>query len=247
MSDNAKVTARIRRLMALGTRNSNPHEAARAVALAQRLMQRHGLTPDLLSLSGVSEAVCHSLTSDAEKVPAWLNALATVVCRATGCRCWFGWHVHTSIQGVNRVRRSLHFYGFSERPEVALYIYTVLQRQLRVATDVQMAGYRTRRILLRTRRRRADQFREGWVSGVWQVLQSFVPSDSENTVLQRWLAQRHASGTLTGLGVRAAGKCRGDSVARVAGFLAGRETELHHGLSGTQAPRQLTAGGPGHD
>jgi hypothetical protein len=55
MSDNAKITARIRRLMALGTGNSNPHEAARAVALAQRLMQRHGLTPDMLSsvMSGV--------------------------------------------------------------------------------------------------------------------------------------------------------------------------------------------------
>ncbi|STQ14881.1 Protein of uncharacterised function (DUF2786) [Enterobacter cloacae] len=75
MSDNAKITARIRRLMALGTRNSNPHEAARAVALAQRLMQRHGLTPDMLSLSDVSESVCFSLTSDAEKVPAWLSSL----------------------------------------------------------------------------------------------------------------------------------------------------------------------------
>nr|WP_310615700.1 DUF2786 domain-containing protein [Pantoea cypripedii] len=247
MSDNAKVTTRIRRLMALGTRNSNPHEAARAVALAQRLMQRHGLTPDMLSLSDVSESVCLNLTSDAEKVPAWLSSLATVVCIATGCRCWFGWHIHTSTQGESSVRRSLHFYGFSERPEVALYIYTVLQRQLRVATDAHMAGYRTRRILLRTRRRRADQFREGWVSGVWQVLQSFAPSAGENAVLQRWLSQRHAGDTLTGLTVRDAGNCRGDRAARVAGFLTGRDTDIHHGLSGEQAPRQITAGGHAHD
>ncbi|QEM89804.1 DUF2786 domain-containing protein [Kosakonia radicincitans] len=247
MSDNAKITARIRRLMALGTRNSNPHEAARAVALAQRLMQRHGLTPDMLSLSDVSESVCFSLTSDAEKVPAWLSSLATVVCMATGCRCWFGWHIHVSPQGVSSVRRSLHFYGFSERPEVALYIYTVLQRQLRAATDAHMSGYRTRRILLRTRRRRADQFREGWVSGVWQVLQSFAPSGEENAVLQRWLAQRHAGEPLEDMAVRSAGKCRGDRTARVAGFFAGRDTDLHHGLSGAQASRQITAGGHAHD
>ncbi len=145
MSDNAKVTARIRRLMALGTRNSNPHEAARAVALAQRLMQRHGMTPDMLSLSGITESVCLSLTSNADKVPAWLSSLATVVCMATGCRCWFGWHVHVSSQGTSSVRRSLHFYGFSERPEVALYIYTVLQRQLRAASETHMEQYRTRR------------------------------------------------------------------------------------------------------
>ncbi|MFC0140078.1 DUF2786 domain-containing protein [Erwinia mallotivora] len=247
MSDNAKITARIRRLMALGTRNSNPHEAARAVALAQRLMQRHGLTPDMLSLSDVSETVCLSLTSDAEKVPAWLNSLATGVCIATGCRCWFGWHVHVSTQGVESVRRSLHFYGFSERPEVALYIYTVLQRQLRAATDAHMAGYRTRRILLRTRRRRADQFREGWVSGVWQVLQSFAPSEGENAVLKRWLSLRHEGNTLAGLTVREAGQFRGDRAARVAGFLTGRDTDIHHGLSGAQAPRQITAGGHAHD
>lgn len=247
MQDNAKVTARIRRLMALGTRNSNPHEAARAVALAQRLMQRHGLTPDMLSLSDITESVCLSLTSDADKVPAWMSSLATVVCMATGCRCWFGWHIHVSPQGVSSVRRSLHFYGFSERPEVALYIYTVLQRQLRVATDAHMAGYRTRRILLRSRRRRADQFREGWVSGVWQVLQSFSPSGEENAVLQRWLARRHAGEPLADMTVRSAGKCRGDRTARVAGFLAGRDTELHHGLGGAQPPRQITAGGHPYD
>lgn len=247
MSDNAKITARIRRLMALGTRNSNPHEAARAVALAQRLMQRHGLTHDMVSLGTVSESVCLSLTSDAEKVPAWLNSLATVVCMAAVCRCWFGWHIHTGTRGVDSIRRSLHFYGFRERPDVALYIYTVLQRQLRAATDAHMAGYHTRRILLRTRRRRAEQFREGWVSGVWQVLQSFVPSEDENTVLRRWLSLRHAGDALASVTVREAGNCRGDRAARMAGFLAGRDSDIHHGLSGTQAPRQITAGGHTHD
>lgn len=247
MSDNAKVTARIRRLMALGTRNSNPHEAARAVALAQRLMQRHGMTPDMLSLSGITESVCLSLTSNADKVPAWLSSLATVVCMATGCRCWFGWHVHVSSQGTSSVRRSLHFYGFSERPEVALYIYTVLQRQLRAASETHMEQYRPRRMLLRTRRRRADQFREGWVSGVWQVLRSFAPSEEENTVLQYWLTKRHAGDALADVTVREAGSCRGDSAARMAGFLAGRDADLHHGLGGSQAPRQISAGGGSHD
>lgn len=247
MCEQAKVIERIRRLMALGTRNSNPHEAARAVMLAQRLMQRHGLTTDMLSLSEISESVCQSLSSNADKVPAWLSSLATVVCMATGSRCWFGWYAHTSIQGVNSVRRSLHFYGFNERPEVANYIFTVLQRQLKVATDAHMAGYRRRRILIGTLRRRADQFREGWVAGVWQVLQSFAPTEDENVVLKRWLCQRHAGEALAGLNVRNAGRCRGDRLARVKGFLAGRETELHQGLDGTLAPRQITAEGNAHD
>ncbi|MFP1740505.1 DUF2786 domain-containing protein [Lonsdalea quercina] len=246
MSDNEKVIARIRRLMALGTRNSNPHEAARAVALAQRLMQRHGLTEDMLSLNKINESVCHSLNSNAERVPSWLSALATVVCMATGSRCWFGWYSHTSPHGVNRVRRSLHFYGFNERPEVANYIFTVLQRQLKAATDAHMAGYRSRRILLNTLRNRADQFREGWVSGVWLVLQSFAPSEEEKTVLQHWLMQRHGGDVLTGLNERAAGRCRGDKKARQAGFLTGRAAELHQGLTGAQASKPIVVGGCAH-
>ncbi|RAT11119.1 hypothetical protein AU489_15435 [Lonsdalea populi] len=247
MPKDEKVIARIRRLMALGTRNSNSHEAARAVALAQRLMQRHGLTEDILSLNEISESVCQSLNSNAEKVPAWLSALATVVCMATGSRCWFGWYSSTSSSGVSRARRSLHFYGFNERPQVASYIFTVLQRQLKVASDAHMAGYRSRRILLKTLRRRADQFREGWVTGVWLVLQSFVPSEGEKAVLQHWLMQRHAGDALTGLNERAAGRCRGDRVARHAGFLNGRATKVHSDITGTQAPRQITVGGCGHD
>ncbi|UDJ86366.1 DUF2786 domain-containing protein [Erwinia amylovora] len=247
MSEQQKLMGRIQRLMALGTRNSNPHEAARALALAQRLMQRYGLSPDMLLLAEVSESVCSGLSINAETVPAWLNSLAAVVCMATGCRCWFGWYVYTSVSGARTLRRSLHFYGFSERPEVAAYVFSVLQRQLRAGTDKHMARYRRRRILIRTVRRRADQFREGWVSGVWQVLHSFDPSIDESRVLQRWLTQRLKGDSLTALTVREAGSCRGDKAARQAGWFAGRQADLHHGLAGAQAAHLITAGGSGHD
>ncbi|STQ14880.1 Uncharacterised protein [Enterobacter cloacae] len=128
---------------------------------------------------------------------------------ATGCRCWFGWHVHVSPQGVSSVRRSLHFYGFSERPEVALYIYTVLQRQLRAATDAHMSGYRTRRILLRTRRRRADQFREGWgirrLAGV-AVLCTLGGRERRTAALAGPASCRRAAGKIWRSGLQ--GKCR---------------------------------------
>ena len=226
MADKSKLTRRIRRLMALGTQNSNAHEAARAVALAQRLMRRHGLTDDQLAMTGISESVCEHLTSNAEKVPAWMSSLATVVCMATQCRCWFGWYGYVSPGGLRTIRRSLHFYGFGERSELALYIYTVLQRRLLVATDSHMSTYRKRRILRSTLRGRADQFREGWVSGVWQVLQSFSTPDGENQVLQRWLAQRHSGQSMAAVKTREAKRCRGDMSARTAGWFAGRHYHI---------------------
>ncbi|MHA7594394.1 DUF2786 domain-containing protein [Pantoea sp. XAF26B01_ASV70] len=242
MQDKSKLARRIRRLMALGTQNSNAHEAARAVALAQRLMRRHGLTDDQLAMTGISESVCEQLTSNAEKVPAWMNSLATVVCMATQCRCWFGWYGYVTSGGLRTIRRSLHFYGFGERPELALYIYTVLQRKLRAETDSHMSTYRRQRIKKSTLRSRADQFREGWVSGVWKVLQSFSTSDGENQVLQRWLTQRHSGQNMAAVKTREAKRCRGDMSARTAGWFAGRQAELSHGLAGAQATQQLTVG-----
>lgn len=247
MPDKSKLARRIRRLMALGTQNSNDHEAARAVALAQRLMRRHGLTDDQLAMTGISESVCEHLTSNAEKVPAWMSSLATVVCMATQCRCWFGWYGYVSPGGLRTIRRSLHFYGFGERPELALYIYTVLQRKVRAATDAHISTYRRQSIKKSTLRGRADQFREGWVSGVWQVLQSFSTPDGENQVLQRWLAQRHSGQDFSALVTRQAKRCRGDLLARNAGWFAGRQAELSHGLTGTQATQQLTAGDTRND
>ncbi|WP_187514544.1 DUF2786 domain-containing protein [Rahnella aquatilis] len=231
--DNEKLLRRIRKLMALGTRNNNAYEAARAVRLAQVLMQRHNLSPEDLALGDVQEAVSYQIYSDAISIPGWLNALAAVVCMATGCRCWFSWHHSATRTGQARRRRSLHFYGLNERPEVGLYVFTVLSRQLREATDLHMhSAYRLKRLKVQTKRNRADQFREGWVVGVWNVLESFEPSEKESGVLRNWLTQRCGNQALSELNVREARSCRGDSKARESGWMAGRQAQLSRGLNG---------------
>lgn len=231
--DNEKLLRRIRKLMALGTRNNNAYEAARAVRLAQVLMQRHNLSQDDVEISAVHEQVSYQVFTDAISIPGWLNALAAVVCMATGCRCWFSWYHTVTRSGQPRPRRSLHFYGLNERPDVALYVFTVLSRQLRESTDSHMSThYRLKTIKVHTKRNRADQFREGWVVGVWSVLESFAPSEKESGVLRSWLMQRCAHQELSDIHVREAKRCRGDVKARMSGWLAGQRAELNQGISG---------------
>ncbi|WP_264189801.1 DUF2786 domain-containing protein [Yersinia bercovieri] len=233
ISDNKKLLRRIRKLMALGTRNNNAYEAARAVRLAQVLMQRHNLSQDDVEISAVHEQVSYQVFTDAYSIPGWLNALAAVVCMATGCRCWFSWYHTVNRAGQPRPRRSLHFYGLNERPEVALYVFTVLSRQLRDATEFHMrTAYRLKRLKLQTKRHRADQFREGWVVGVWNVLESFAPSERESGVLRSWLIQRCAEQELSDVNVRVARGCRGDAKARMSGWLAGQRAEINQGING---------------
>ncbi|WP_431022245.1 DUF2786 domain-containing protein [Erwinia rhapontici] len=230
---NEKLLSRIRKLMALGTRNNNAYEAARAVRLAQVLMQRHNLSPDDVAISAVNETVSYQLYTDAINIPGWLNALAAVVCMATGCRCWFSWYHTTNKTGRHRARRSLHFYGLNERADVALYVFTVLSRQLRNATDLHMTTtYRLKRLKLQTKRNRADQFREGWVVGVWNVLEAFAPTEKESSILRHWLTKRCGSQSLSDINVREARSCRGDSKARLSGWKAGQRAELNHGING---------------
>ena len=238
--DNEKLLRRIRKLMALGTRNNNAYEAARAVRLAQVLMQRHNLSQDDVAFFAVQEAVSYQVYSDAFSIPGWLNALAAVVCMATGSRCFFSWHNTVSRTGQPRPRRSLHFYGLNERPEVALYVFTVLSRQLREATDVHMnSAYRLKRLKLQTKRNRKDQFREGWVVGGWNVLESFSPSEKESGVLRNWLAQRCGRQEMSELKVREARSCRGDTKARLSGWLEGQRAKLNLGINGQAS--QVTA------
>lgn len=235
-NDREKLLRRIRKLMALGSRNNNAHEAARALRLAQVLMQRHNLSEDDVTLSAVCETECRQVYTDAASIPSWLNALATVVCMATGCRCWFGWYCTVTPEGRQRDRRSVHFYGLNERPDVALYAFTVLARQLKDATKEHMhTAYRLKRLKLQTKRNRADQFREGWVMGVWKVLDAFAPSDKEAGVLRNWLSRRCGKNELTVISVREAGHCRGDAKARLSGWLAGQRAELNQGLHGAQS------------
>jgi hypothetical protein len=244
MDANGKLLQRIRKLMALGSRNDNAHEAARALRLAQKLMQRHNLSETDVNLSAIRETECRQVYCDAVNIPGWLNALAAVVCMATGCRCWFNGYQAITREGNHRYRRSVHFYGLHERPEVASYVFTVLSRQLKTAAQEHMkTAYRLSRLKLQTKRNRADQFREGWVSGVWVVLGSFAPSDKEVEVLKHWLSQRCGNNELADVNVRDAGRCRGDSNARLSSWLAGQHAKLSHGLNDAQSTTLALTGG----
>lgn len=68
--------------------------------------------------------------------------------------------------------------------------------------------------------------------GVWNVLESFEPSEKESGVLRNWLTQRCGNQALSELNVREARSCRGDSKARESGWMAGRQAQLSQGLNG---------------
>ncbi|HAM2496079.1 TPA: DUF2786 domain-containing protein, partial [Escherichia coli] len=115
MSHQERLIRRVRKLLELSRNNSNAHEAGLALARAQQLMAKHGITEQDAGLSSVQTSSSQGAPSDAEKVPAWMFRLVMVVTQTFGCRAYYDWR---AVPG-GRYRRCVTFYGFSERPQVA--------------------------------------------------------------------------------------------------------------------------------
>ncbi|MGJ3436746.1 DUF2786 domain-containing protein [Serratia sp. Je.1.23.a] len=212
----------VRKLLELAHSNSNAHEAGLALARAQKLMAKYGISELEANLSSIQTAPSQGAPSEAQKLPEWMISLVWAVSRAFGCRPYFSWRDTPSGQ-----RRNVTFYGFSERPAIAAYAFDVLSRQLKESTADYLKTQNSR-LKLSTRRARAEQFRAGWVRGVQRVISSFPVPDNEQQLMTTWIANQDMVDAKT----RALKGCRGGDLARSQGFKAGQNARLHQGVQG---------------
>ncbi|CAI1886707.1 Protein of uncharacterised function (DUF2786) [Serratia quinivorans] len=211
----------VRKLLELARSNSNAHEAGLALARAQKLMEKYGISELEASLSSIQTAPSQGAPSEAkQKLPEWMSGLAWAIARAFGCRLYFSWRDTPSGQ-----RRNVTFYGFSERPAVAAYAFDVLSRQLKDATADYLKT-QNKRLKMSTRRARAEQFRAGWVAGVRRVITTFTVTEQECDLMGTWLENQKMGELKT----RAPKACRGDDIARLRGYEAGQNARLHQGV-----------------
>ena len=222
MAVSEKVLSRIRKLMALAEKSGNPHEAAAALRQAQALMHKYDVAPESVVLAEVKHHTCRNMPGNALAIPGWLNALVCVVCMATGCRSYYGWHQHSD----RKKRRNVTFYGFGERPAVAGYLFSVVCRQLRRDAGRYLHTACAHPLLkLSTIRRRMDEYRLYWVAGLWSVLESPEPGPEEKAVLDLWLSQQQRS--LAPAKVRQPVGCRNVKKVRQAAWTAGSQAEIY--------------------
>ncbi len=222
----ARLVRLVRKLLELARSNSNAHEAGLALARAQKLMQRYGISEREASLSSLQMVPSKGAPSEAkQKLPKWMSGLAWAIARAFGCRLYFSWRDTASGQ-----RRNVTFYGFSERPAVAAYAFDVLSRKLKDATADYLKT-QIKRLRMSTCRARAEQFRAGWVAGVRGIIAAFSVTEQECELMDIWLANQKMGELRT----RAPKACRGDDIARLCGYEAGQNARLRRGVQGAAA------------
>ncbi|ATG74335.1 hypothetical protein AN401_11625 [Zobellella denitrificans] len=213
---------KLKKLMALA-QSGNPHEAANALAKAQKLMAEHKIDADALELADLGESLVRMATNS-DKPPRWSLMLVSLIREAFGVEA-------VITRELFSATRQVRFYGLAERAEIAGYCHDVLRRQLARARKDYIAGL-SKRMKPANKTARADQFCEGWCYGVRQAVDKLVPSEREQVLMRRYQEQViKPNGTTTG---RSAGSVRGGDNARGEGFVAGRQVQLNPGMTGRE-------------
>jgi len=109
-----KAAAKIANCLALSN-SSNPHEAEAAKRQAKLLMDKYGLSELDVAASKVNE---QSFKTSSKKMPFWIEKLTALVGYAFQCQ-------------VLKGRYIVNFYGHGTKPELAMYTYEVLLRQIK--------------------------------------------------------------------------------------------------------------------
>jgi hypothetical protein len=222
-----KYLNKIKKLLRLARSTSSPEEAASAMAKVQAFMREHGLSDSDVDLAEIREAGSKSAPSNAKVPPTYMHMLAHLVCKAFGVECY----VSGEWRSSGTLKRFVRFYGPDTRPEIAAYAFDVLVRQLREAR-LEYVTRHCRRCKPATRVARGDLFCEGWVRGANRVLKSFALTPAEKGMLERYEQKLRAERGIVDGKERGAKSCRGAVEAASAGYEAGKNARLHHGVDG---------------
>jgi len=219
---NEKILDKIKKLLRLA-KSSNPHEASLALARAQKLMVEHSIGADSPELSGVCD---ETITSQLriQTPPAYVAGLFNLVRQAFGCDGYFQ---------PTFTRMEIVFIGHDQRPEIAGYVYTVLERQLTTARKEFMSTL-SKKMKKVNKTARADQFCEGWVVGVYSKVEAIALNDDEKLQIETF----KNSTDLEKANVRAAKTAgRKGEEARYQGFKESKNVVLNHGVSGQESKK----------
>ncbi|WP_038229012.1 DUF2786 domain-containing protein [Vibrio sp. ER1A] len=218
-----KVLDKIKKLLRLAKSN-NANEAAIALSRAQKLMLEHGIESDNPALAGVNDHTVDVL-SKAKTPTKYLGVLVHSISKAFGCECYFQ-PTFTHMEVV--------FIGHDERPKIAGYVFTVLERQLSRARK-EFIDSLSRRMKKQNKTKRADQFCEGWCIGVHQKIESFALSEKERTELMTFKNQISDLSPCSAREAKGNGSIADES--RFKGYKAAQSVTLNHGVNGQETAK----------
>ncbi len=237
LNDREKALEKIKKCLRLA-KSSNEHEAAAALRQARKMMESLQLTDSDVLASEASEA--RAKAGAARKPVAWEARLVKVVADVLGCDVLFcgpSWN-DSYFHGV----RSGHwtFIGCGPSAQIAQHAFTVLQRRLKAARADYITGSLSR-CGPASKRRRADDYCNGWVYAVRSKVEPLSISERDRSAITAY-SERYQTGSLKTLD-RSAGSRRVSSDL-VKGLAEGRKVDLRQPIQGAQTQTAITGSAP---
>lgn len=213
---------KIKKCLALSA-SSNEHEAEVALRQAQILMEKHGVDEADLLAAGVSEAAAKAGT--AAKPTNWEARLSAKIAEAFGCEILYA----PSWKGNKWL-----YIGCGASPEIAMYAFEVLFRQLKRQRSEHIKT-KLKRCKTATKTRRADLFCEGWVQSVTSTIRKFAGSPEQDAQIKAYMLKNYSTGTSALTTTQRNTKKNlsdRDYSDYDAGRMNGHKAELNHGVNG---------------
>jgi hypothetical protein len=190
------IIKKIRKCLALAT-SSNEHEAAAALRQAKKLMAAHAVSEAELAAAGVGE---QEAKSGAQMRPAaWESFLAAVVADSFHCQALL---IRTLVD-----KAKWKFIGVGADPEVAVYAFMVLLRQVKRARAQHMRTRLAR--CVKTKIQRADLFAMGFINRLAALVEAFADKNPHEAAIAAYQSRQYpASVKMESLAGKRAGKPR---------------------------------------
>lgn len=229
------VLRRIKKCLALSG-SPNPHEAATALAMAQKLMAAHNISEAALVDAEVTEA--RAPATVISSVPRWEALLSQEICRVFGVeRLIRMGYVNPELRSDFQ-RASWCYLGTNGAAETASYAHTVVVRAALKAKDAFMTE-RARPFWSRKDKITAsNSFLEGYVAKAFDALPDIVPDAARAEAIER-----RKKSELSDEKPRQPRATQRWGEALAAGVQAGSELKIHAGVGAAAGQARLANGG----
>jgi len=149
---------------------------------AQKLMEKHGISKEDVSISDVGTATAKA--GAGKRPPTHIVMMADMVAGAFGAGV-----TYCSLHDGHKWTGVVEFYGVGSVAEVAGYAFEVLGRQLKRDRSNYLASL-NKRLKRGTKVRRCDLYAQAWIYEVSKQVTMHKRSDAESSIIEMYKAKR---------------------------------------------------------
>jgi hypothetical protein len=215
------------------SKSDNAHEAAAALRQAHKLMEQYNIS---LATVKRTEIKTKAVKAGAKiRTPHWELSLVALCALVFDCRVMFA---------IGGSYSQWEFVGFGHKPELAIYTFQVLLRQIKKARKNFLDEIHSRYAVPKRHKevmRYADIYCDAWVQGVAKPVNEYAGNQAEMEDLSEYIKTQTGGRKHIPINRADRHKRTPDADIEIAtwGYVAGTQTQIHRAVNEAEQPLAL--------